>query len=448
MLSVSSALLSTLLVSSFRFVLLLLFLRCDSTDSLTMSSASISDGPRFRVRTVTAFVNLAISDFGGGDGTIGDAAVLTEKVERCATLVSTMEKKVTDLGYEIQTVRIATNPFGEWLRKDSIDHQLRILDGLLEKHGIEFCSLGPATCIDDILPCCLSIVASSPRFSCSAIVDSVEAASTTAQCIVQISKLGEASADAPVFLKGGIGNFRFCGACSCKPFIPFFPAAKSAGEPSDGSIRFAMGLENGSLAQKLLAASVSIGNIPTIFRDGMEEALAPLQTICEETVKELPYCEFVGVDTSLNPSLDDGGSVAEAVEKLEEVRGPFGGPGTLAAAAAITTALQSLPTSCGYSGLMLPVCEDQRLAELSPQLRISNLLSISSVCGVGVDTVPVPGNVEEADLASLLLDVAGLAKRWDKSLSCRVFPVPGKVAGERTVFDSPYLCNSDVFDLS
>ena len=131
-------------------------------------------------------------------------------------------------------------------------------------------------------------------------------------------------------------------------------------------------------------------------------------------------------------------------------------PGTLAAAATITQTLQSLPgiQNCGYSGLMLPLCEDRRLAELISSsssisaLRISNLLSISQVCGVGVDTVPIPGDCSEKELASLLLDVAGMAHRWKKSLSCRVFPVAGKLAGEWTTFDSPYMVNARILPLS
>jgi uncharacterized protein (UPF0210 family) len=145
--------------------------------------------------------------------------------------------------------------------------------------------------------------------------------------------------------------------------------------------------------------------------------------------------------------------VAASLECLDEVRGGFGGPGTLATAASITQALQNLPRiqNCGYSGLMLPVCEDVRLAELSSTtLHIESLLNIANVCGVGVDTVPIPGDddPESLHLSSLLLDVAGLACRWQKPLTCRVFPLPGKKAGEITELDSPYLINSHVMPLS
>jgi uncharacterized protein (UPF0210 family) len=120
----------------------------------------------------------------------------------------------------------------------------------------------------------------------------------------------------------------------------------------------------------------------------------------------------------------------------------------LAAAAAVTTSLQTIPDikTTGYSGLMLPVLEDQRLAEIDT-LTIQQLLCISSVCGVGIDTVPIPGEVSVKSLASLILDVAALACRWGKPLSCRVFPVPDGSSGMKTTFDSPYMVNSSIFPL-
>ena len=223
-------------------------------------------------------------------------------------------------------------------------------------------------------------------------------------------------------------------------------------------------MENGGFARRLLEEAGNIGEIKRVLDAKMRDELMPIQDACSSFADDgrgadPPRVRYLGIDTSLNPSLDDGGSVADAVECLEEVRGSFGGTGSLAAAAAVTTSIQSIPgiLTTGYCGLMLPVLEDRRLAELAgmvaagsagdDRLTIGRILCISSVCGVGVDTVPIPGNVAVESLTSLILDVAALAGRWDKPLSCRVFPVPGKVAGEMTTFDSPYMCNSRIFDL-
>ena len=70
-----------------------------------------------------------------------------------------------------------------------------------------------------------------------------------------------------------------------------------------------------------------------------------------------------------------------------------------------------------------------------------------AVCGLGLDTVPIAGDTSQGKLAALLLDVAALAFRLDKPLSARVFPVPGKAAGEATSFVNPYLCDTKVFEV-
>lgn len=356
-------------------------------------------------------------------------AVVDDKIADAARFLQSSQRQLERAGYTVQTVRIATNPFGEWL-VDRQEDKLKRLDGALEANGIAFCAVGPARTIEEV-SVCVSILRASERFSCSAALRQNDVATARA-CARTVQRIAEIRTEA---------NFRFCVAAAAKPCIPFFPVAKS-----DGHRKFALGLENGALAHKLLSECGSISRIPTVFREGMARALEPLQRICESIMEKEGF-EFVGIDASLNPSLEEGGSVAKAIETLEEV-GTFGGPGTLAAAATITQSLQSLSKlkCCGYSGLMLPTCEDQRLAELS--LPITKLLSISQVCGVGIDTVPIPGNCSEKELASLLLDVAGIAHRWDKSLSCRVFPVATKEAGDWTAFDSPYMVNSKILPLS
>jgi uncharacterized protein (UPF0210 family) len=407
----------------------------------------------FRVRTVTCFVTLETSDFFNQGSA---AAVVADKVAAAANFVRLAETTLTAAGYTVQTVRIATNPFGEWLldtdtdtstttaTKTAVTAKLELLDRLLSEHQIEYCALGPAVTVQQVKDWCVPILQTSGRFYCSAALqqNDVDVALQCAATILELSRIAD-----------GLGNFRFCVAAAAVDCIPFFPVAKARSSINSRN-QFAIGLENGALAFKLLSDCGSIRNVPTVFSKGMRDALTPLQLLCQDKLGIGDF-EFVGIDTSLNPSLDNGGSVAAAIECLDEVE-TFGGPGTLAAAATITETLQTLPgiQHCGYSGLMLPVCEDQRLAELtsrstnSAALVIANLLSISQVCGVGVDTVPIPGDCTEKQLASLLLDVAGMAHRWNKSLSCRVFPVAGKQAGDLTTFDSPHMVNSRILPLS
>ena len=76
---------------------------------------------------------------------------------------------------------------------------------------------------------------------------------------------------------------------------------------------------------------------------------------------------------------------------------------------------------------MLPVLEDSTLAARSETglLSVKDLLMYSSVCGTGLDTVPLPGDITQEMIESLLLDIAALSLRLDKPLTARLMPVPG-----------------------
>jgi hypothetical protein len=101
---------------------------------------------------------------------------------------------------------------------------------------------------------------------------------------------------------------------------------------------------------------------------------------------------------------------------------------------------------CGFSGIMLPVLEDQVLAQRSGEglYGLDSLLLYSAVCGTGLDTVPLPGDVSVDELAAILLDVSTLALVADKPLTARLMPIPGKQAGDLTDFSFGYFANGRV----
>ena len=92
---------------------------------------------------------------------------------------------------------------------------------------------------------------------------------------------------------------------------------------------------------------------------------------------------------------------------------------------------------------------DAVLAERSKEglFTVNDLLLWSAVCGTGLDTVPLPGDVSEDELAGILLDVATLAVRLDKPLTARLMPVPGLRAGDVTAFEFEYFANGRVLDV-
>jgi uncharacterized protein (UPF0210 family) len=99
---------------------------------------------------------------------------------------------------------------------------------------------------------------------------------------------------------------------------------------------------------------------------------------------------------------------------------------------------------------MLPILEDSRLAQRWSEGRVSleGLLSYSAVCGTGIDTVPLPGDITVEQLDMIIGDMATLAFKWHKPLSARLLPVKGKGPGDTTEFDDPFLVNAVIQPLS
>ena len=99
--------------------------------------------------------------------------------------------------------------------------------------------------------------------------------------------------------------------------------------------------------------------------------------------------------------------------------------------------------------VLLPVLEDSVLAQRSAEgsLRLYDLLQTSAVCGTGLDTVPLPGDLREATIQSILYDVAALSLRLSKPLTARLMPLPGKQPGDPVDFGFEYFAPGGILTL-
>ncbi|CAE8641591.1 unnamed protein product [Polarella glacialis] len=352
-------------------------------------------------------------------------------IERAAAFNAAATARLTAAGFEVQTTRVSTNSFESYL--DATDSAallegFRRIDAELVRHGIGLFAAGPARTAEGVA-LAPDIIKLGPRISLSGVMpgplDS-KMASNLAAAVLRIAQETE----------GGEGNFQFCASFNVQPGIPFFPAAYHEGEPG-----FAIGCETSALLWDALPrAAGDLELAQQLLIKTFEEQMKPLEEIAIELsqIHEFPYN---GIDASVAPL----GSAPPLTDSFESLGlGRFGESGTLAVSALVTGALKQLKglKICGYTGLMLPPLEDAGLARRAVEqgYRIHDLLMYSAVCGLGLDTVPIPGNVEQQKVAALLLDVAALAFRLNKPLTARLFPVPGKVAGEKTDFKNPFLC--------
>jgi uncharacterized protein (UPF0210 family) len=220
------------------------------------------------------------------------------------------------------------------------------------------------------------------------------------------------------------------------PHTPFFPAAYHTGPGR----RFALALQSANVVAEAYAASKNFAAARTVLESGLGSHARTIEAVAEEVEKQTGW-KYEGIDLSPAPLKDV--SIGGAIEKLTGQK--FGASGTMSAAATTTAALQAIPVKhAGYSGLMVPVLEDAVLAERWSEgvLTLDALLAYSAVCGTGIDTVPLPGDVTAEQLARILGDMASLAVKWKKPLSARLMPIPGIVPGEDTAFRDPFLVNA------
>ena len=82
---------------------------------------NISFNPLVRVRTVTAFVNLSADEAQWQAG-------LTQAKQQCDAVADAIEAR----GYQVQSIRIVSNPFGEYLDVSSADSALAGLQHIAE----------------------------------------------------------------------------------------------------------------------------------------------------------------------------------------------------------------------------------------------------------------------------------------------------------------------------
>jgi uncharacterized protein (UPF0210 family) len=239
----------------------------------------------------------------------------------------------------------------------------------------------------------------------------------------------------------GFGTLRFAATANCPPNIPFVPAAYHMG----GTPRFAIAVEAADVVVTALKSDGGMSAIEDRLVEALQAACAPIERLADQLAASSGY-GFVGIDLSPAPFPSDERSIGAAIEHAGVDR--FGAPGTLYVAALITRAIRRTRVRrCGFSGLMLPVLEDSVLARRAAEHSTSlhELLLYSAVCGTGLDTIPLPGNTSEAELAGLYLDVAALSLALNaKPLTVRAMPVPGAASGELTAYTFDYFANSRV----
>jgi uncharacterized protein (UPF0210 family) len=391
----------------------------------TFAAHAAADAAKPNVRAITAFVRL-------------DRANYVKQIDDAMEVLDAARAEFAKRGYQTQTVRIVTQPLAELVQGQSEADALAFLkafDELSVKKAF-MPNVGPATLHDSDDPATMHLLAKAlgtlTHINSSAVIADEQGIHWHA--IAESAKLVRYLTD---HTPRSQGNFQFAATAMLKPLGPFYPGAYHLG----AGRQFALGFEGANIVQQVFGATH--GDFDASVAE-LTRQLTIHARVGEEVgnaVAASSGWEFVGVDPTPAPLGD--ASIGDAIEKFTGEK--FGANGTMTAALAITSAVKAVKVKqTGYAGLMLPVMEDRRLAQrwAENSYEIDSLLAYSAVCGTGLDTVPLPGDVSQARLEKIFGDVAALAWKWHKPLSARLQPVKDKKTGDATDFDSQYLFNT------
>lgn len=243
---------------------------------------------------------------------------------------------------------------------------------------------------------------------------------------------------------GGFGAAKFVVFCNQPGDNPFMAGAIHGVEEAEVVLN--VGVSGPGVIARSLEKTISIKGKKNLKLDDIAEEIKQIAfrvTRCGELIgrhvsKELGV-EFGVVDLSLAPTPKIGDSVGEILQILgvDDV----GAPGTTAIVAMLNDAVKkggifASKAVGGLSGAFIPVMEDAVLADAVAKgaLTIEKLEAMTCVCSVGLDMVPIPGDVDEATIAAIIADEMAIGMVNNKTTAVRLIPVPGKKAGEHVSF--------------
>ncbi len=366
-----------------------------------------------------------------------------ERIQRIAVGLHTCRQMLIDAGYEVQTLRIATPPPAEMdipvppLERSEL---ARHLEAECFVNAIDYAAIGPALPEDqldfEIVPGILE--ATENVFTSGLFADQATGLSLRAarNCAAAIQAISQVTPD-------GFANLRFAALVNVPAGVPFFPAAYHRGGPPAMAI-----------ATEAADLPVSAIQDTTSLRGARRNLISVIETQATSIANHAQHAaaehnvRFLGVDFSFAPYPEAHRSLGTALEALGVPA--LGAGGSAIAAAFLADCLDRADfPRVGFCGLFLPVFEDQVLARRAAEgtLTLTDLLLYSTLCGTGLDTIPLPGDASVEALTGVLLDLGAVGLRHGKPLTARLMPIPGKVAGDEIRFDFPYFAPTRVMPL-
>ncbi|MCF8057435.1 MAG: PFL family protein [Desulfocapsa sp.] len=415
-----------------------------------MSTVEMVHKENLDVRTVTMGINLLDCRQGTAEET---CSRVEEKIAKTAeNFVGTCNAVALRYGIPVVNKRISVTPaalVGAGFDKEEFVMLAKSLDRAAEKAGVDI--LGGFTAhvekgmtvtdraLIDSIPEALAVT---ERLCASINVGSSQKGinmDAVAMMGKTVKALAEQTAD-----RGGFGAAKFVVFCNQPGDNPFMAGAIHGVEEADVVLN--VGVSGPGVIARSLEKTIKNRGRENLGLDDIAEVIKQITfrvTRCGELIgrqvaRDLNV-EFGVVDLSLAPTPKVGDSVGEILQILgvDDV----GAPGSTAIVALLNDAVKkggifASKTVGGLSGAFIPVMEDAVLADAVGKgaLTIEKLEAMTCVCSVGLDMVPIPGEVDADTISAIIADEMALGMINNKTTAVRLIPVPGKTVGEMVSF--------------
>ena len=238
--------------------------------------------------------------------------------------------------------------------------------------------------------------------------------------------------------RDGVGCAKLVVFCNAPEDNPFMAGAFHG--PGEGEAVISVGVSGPGVI--LAAAKEYKGQPIDVLAEGIKKMAFKItrmgQLVGTEAAKRLGV-DFGILDLSLAPTPAVGDSVARILEEcgLEGA----GAPGTTAALAMLTDMVKKGGVMAstnvgGLSGAFIPVSEDEGMINAVKQnsICLEKLEAMTTVCSVGLDMIPIPGDTPAETISGIMADELAIGMVNNKTTAVRVIPVPGKKAGDWAEF--------------
>jgi uncharacterized protein len=372
-------------------------------------------------------------------------------LSRASRLVETCDRIGHKYGIPVTNKRIAISPVSGILGGHGRAAALQVakaLDGAAKECGVDFVGGFSAlvhkgiTPADEVVMQSLPEVFSQTERVCSSLNVASRKAGINMDAIHKIGhllpKIAEATSDL-----NGFGCAKLVVFANIPEDSPFMAGAyMGAGEP-EATINIGVsgpGVVSSALKRRVAQdkEKLTLGDLAEEIKLTSFRVTRVGELIGREVAAALDT-EFGIVDLSLAPTPTIGDSIGEILQALGISK--IGAPGSTAAVALLNDAVKkggmfASSSVGGLSGAFIPVMEDATLANAVREghLVLEKLEAMTSVCSVGLDMVPLPGDTPPETIAAIIADEMAIGVINNKTTAARLVIVPGAKAGDMVDF--------------